>query len=226
MTAPLNTLSTDLKKTEYWSRCIQCRLPSIWCICSFAPQHKTKTTITLLIHQTEWRKASNTGHMIRNAFTNQKILIQGRPHVQLTRDEIFWTNRPTYILYPGRGAATIDQIPKNDLEQGIHLIVPDGSWGQSSSMLKRIKPLHGTQTVMLGAVAPENRRQRINISPERMSTLEAIILAIHQLEGDSSERSAAMLSGLMRFYQMYADCMLMMRGKLKIGETTFGRLPV
>jgi DTW domain-containing protein YfiP len=211
---------TETEKTVFWSRCILCRLPTKWCICSYAPKLKTKTKITLLVHQIEWRKASNTGHMIRNAFIDQRILVQGKPHVQLSKDDIYWNDQSAYILYPGRGAKTIDQIPESERMKGIHLIVPDGSWGQSSSMLKRMRPLQGTQTVMLSAAAPEHRRQRINISPERMSTLEAIILAIHQLEGDSSDGSTATLNSLMHFYQMYADCMLMMRGKLKVGETT------
>ena len=175
---------TESQKTEYWSRCTLCRLPSKWCICTYAPKLKTKTKITLLVHQIEWRKASNTGHMIRNAFVDQRILVQGRPHVQLSKEDIYWNDQPAYILYPGRGAKTIDQIPECDRMNGIHLIVPDGSWGQSSSMLKRMRPLHGSQTIMLSEPAPEHRRQRINTSPERMSTLEAIILAIHQLEGN------------------------------------------
>ncbi len=207
-------------KTEYWSRCILCRLPAKWCICSLAPKIEAKTKITLLVHQIEWRKASNTGHMIRNAFTDYRILVQGRPHIQLSSEDIFWNNHPAYILYPGRGAITIDQIPDAERASGINLIVPDGSWGQSSSMLKRMRPLQSTKTVMLSDAAPQHRRQRVNTSPERMSTLEAIILAFHQLEGNSSEESNSRLNELMHFYQMYADCMLMMRGKMKVGETT------
>jgi DTW domain-containing protein YfiP len=161
--------------------------------------------------------------MIRNAFVEQRIIVQGKPHVQLQHEDIYWNDQPAYILYPGRGAKTIDQIPECDRMNGIHLIVPDGSWRQSSSMLKRIRPLQGTKTIMLSQAAPEHRRQRMNISPERMSTLEAIILAIHQLEGNPSEESTATLKRLMHFYQMYADCMLMMRGKLRISDST---LPV
>jgi len=220
MTADKNNRFCQNQNREYWSRCILCRLPVKWCICSLAPKLETKTKLTLLVHQMEWRKASNTGHMIRNAFASQRILIQGRPHVLLCDEDIYWNDHPAYILHPGRGGLTLDQIPVSEQEQGIHLIVPDGNWRQSSSMLKRIRPLGTARTVMLSTPAPERRRQRINTSPERMSTLEAIITAVHQLEGHSSGGSNEILNRLMGFYQMYADCMLMMRGKMRISETT------
>lgn len=199
------------------SSCILCRLPVRWCICPHAPYTPLKADLTLLVHNMEWRKSSNTGHLIRSVFSDWRVVVQGKPHVRITNDELLWSKKTPYVLFPGKGARSISDIPERERAEGIHLIIPDGNWRQSSHMLKRITPLHGVPAIMLTDEAPANRRMRMNISPERMSTFEAVVLALNeagQFPSDASKRDDVP-SLLMHFFRMYADRMLMLRGLLK-----------
>lgn len=199
------------------SRCVACRLPTRWCICAFAPGLELNSRVTLLVHQIEWRKGSNTGQLIRGALKHRKVLVQARPQVKLGVDDIFWNDRPAYILFPGRSARPISTIPEMTRRAGIHLIVPDGSWRQTATMMKRMQPLKNVTPIMLNDIAPAQRRMRVNTSPERMSTFEAITLALHQIEGfENYDRWD--VDRMMLYYRMFADRMLMMRGKLKASQ--------
>lgn len=197
--------------------CRLCRLPQRWCICAFAPAANLRSSLTLLVHSIEWRKTSNTGHLIRSITPDWRVLVHGRPHQRLTEKDFFWNEKKPYVLFPGRGARSITAIPESERRQGIHLIIPDGNWRQSSHMLKRIEPLSGVPAIMLDEAAPTHRRMRVNISPERMSTFEAVVLAmaeLSQFEGDlhATER-------LLHFFRLYADRMLMLRGRLRAADT-------
>lgn len=220
-TEPTDTQTTTAENTAFHKRdvpacCLLCRLPVRWCICAFAPKTSIRSSLTLLVHSIEWRKSSNTGHLIRSVAPDWQVLIQGRPHHRLSGAEIFRTVKKPYILFPGHGARKVSDIPADDRERGIHLIIPDGNWRQTSHMLKRIAPLHGIPTVMLSDAAPEHRRMRVNISPERMSTFEAVVLALAELDQFGGDLHAP--AQLLHFFRLYADRMLMLRGKLKASD--------
>jgi DTW domain-containing protein YfiP len=220
-TEPLDNIATSAQRPvpgtpDIPAGCVLCRLPVRWCICCYAPKINIPSSLTLLVHSIEWRKSSNTGHLIRSVAPHWQVLIQGKPHHRLSDAEIFRTEKKPYILFPGHGARKVSEIPPEDRERGIHLIIPDGNWRQTSHMLKRIAPLHGIPTVMLSNAAPEHRRMRVNISPERMSTFEAVVLALAELDQFGGDLHAP--AQLLHFFRLYADRMLMLRGKLKAGD--------
>lgn len=84
-------------------------------------------------------------------------------------------------------------------------------------MIKRMQPLKHVTPLILNEVAPAQRRMRVNTSPERMSTFEAVTLALHQIEGAEHEDRKD-CDRMMLYYRMFADRMLMMRGKLKASQ--------
>jgi DTW domain-containing protein YfiP len=104
----------------------------------------------------------------------------------------------------------------------LKLVIPDGTWGQTQRMLKRIDALRGMRCVELpeawGAASTRNR-PRLNVKAERVSTFEAAAHALSLIED-----KPAIEPPLLDFFQRAADRMLWLRGRLTAAEV-YGGLP-
>jgi DTW domain-containing protein YfiP len=190
-------------------RCIACRLRWDLCICAIRPALALPTSVVVLMHSKEWRRASNTGHLARLAVDGTRVVLHGRPEHRLTAQDLAPPGSHPILLYPGRGAAPLTPESTRALTRPVTLIVPDGNWGQASQMVKRIPGLDQIPAMAL-PLAPEGVvRLRRNITPDRMSTLEAIALALGVLEGPDAEER------ILAFYNVMVQRMLHLRGKVR-----------
>jgi DTW domain-containing protein YfiP len=173
------------------------------------PALAVDTRVVVLMHAKEWRRASNTGHLARLAVEGARVVLHGRPEHRLTAADLAPPGSHPVLLYPGRGAAPLTPETAAALPRPVTLVVPDGNWGQASQMVKRIPGLDRIPAMAL-PLAPEGVvRLRRNITPDRMSTLEAIALALGVLESAEAE------ARILRFNQAMVARMLHLRGKLR-----------
>jgi DTW domain-containing protein YfiP len=189
-------------------RCIRCRLRWDLCLCARAPNLAVTTRVVVLMHAKEWRRSSNTGHLARLALRDAHVAQQGHPDQRLDAGGLVPEGHQGLVLYPGHGARPLTAGLGRDGadRRPLALIVPDGSWGQASQMIKRIPGLASLPTVLLPRPPESVERMRRNNSPDRMSTFEAIAQAVGVLEGEAVERA------LMLFYRQWMDRMLYLRG--------------
>jgi DTW domain-containing protein YfiP len=205
------------------AHCIRCRFRRELCVCAEADRVASKLklplTVLLVMHAKENRKASNTGHLARLALPGSELRIHGLPEAPARFDDLLTGPTVSLCLFPSRGGRLL--TPELAAEyasrgQRIRLVVPDGNWGQTTRMMKRIPELTQLPRVELPTLEePPERlllRQRRNVFDERVSTYEAIAAAAGALFGAKAQAT------MLELYDVAAFRMMALRGKLKVSD--------
>lgn len=179
--------------------CVACRLRASVCVCADAPRLRGTTRVVLIVHQAEWAKSANTGHLVRLALQSAEVRVQGRRHRPVHADGIDPFAPTTLVLYPGRGATPMSPERLTALPGPITLLVPDGNWMQAKNMMRRVPMLRAARPVSLEDPACPLPTLRRNVGPVRRSTFAAIARALGLLEGADIE------TRLLTFFSLYLN---------------------
>jgi len=161
-------------------------------------------------------RTSNTVRLLALAIRNATLLSHGvfpdpadpASHVPVGATPI--------VLFPGHGAKPLTPDLVASLPSPPALVVPDGNWRQASRMVNRLPLLAGAVKVALPTRTFSGLALRRNPQKHRMSTYEAVVQALAILEGE------AVAGPLLDFYRRATDRMLLVRGKLKMGDVYGG----
>lgn len=167
--------------------CVACRLRASVCICPDAPRLHVTTRVVLIVHQAEWAKPANTGHLVRLALHGAEVRVQGRRHRPVSDSGIDPHSPTTLALYPGRGATSLSSEDVAAMPGPITLLIPDGNWMQAKNMMRRVPMLRAARPVRLDDAACPMPLLRRNTEPARRSTFAAIARALGLLEGPQTE---------------------------------------
>lgn len=192
--------------------CPACRLPAWLCVCSYAPCIKTRTPLVLVVHIHDLGRTSNTARLLALAISNAMIVRHGMfPEPADPASHVPAGTTPV-VLFPGHGATPLTPELVAALPSPPALVVPDGNWRQASRMVKRLPLLADAVKVSLPDRNFAGSALRRNRPGHRMSTYEAVAQALGILEGE-------LVAGpLLDFYRRTTDRMLMVRGKLRLGD--------
>jgi DTW domain-containing protein YfiP len=179
--------------------CTSCRLRCHECVCDFSPRLQIATRLFVIVHCKEWRRTTNTGHLARLAVNGGVVRQHGLIHRTVSCDGIDPTSPSTIVLFPGRGAEPLTPTLIADLPQPLTLLVPDGNWNQTKHMMRRVPMLQQATPVRLAGSNRDFAGLRQNRLPDRMSTFEAITLALGIIEGPAVRQQ------LMTFFQQYLN---------------------
>jgi DTW domain-containing protein YfiP len=151
-------------------RCPRCALRR--CLCAEVTPLATRARVVVLRHTLERHKHSNSARWAALALTTCQVVDYGGPGAPFDAAPLLGPG--VVLVYPD-GAST----PPPDLTT---LLFLDGSWAQTRRMLQRIPGLAGLPRLSL----PTGRtRRRLRRPPEGgLATLEAIAVALAQVEGD------------------------------------------
>ncbi|HVH46894.1 MAG TPA: tRNA-uridine aminocarboxypropyltransferase [Labilithrix sp.] len=158
-------------------RCPHCLLHIGLCVCPLVPRIETKTRLVLVIHHTEIRKPTNTGHLAAACLVNSEIHVRGRERAPSAPIE--WGDRTPLLLFPHEGEAE----PLETVDGPATLIVPDGNWRQASKVRARVPGMKNVRCVTLPPGPPSIYRLRSEAHPAGLATMEAIARAMGILEG-------------------------------------------
>lgn len=147
------------------------------CVCSLVPRIETRTRLVLVIHHTEIRKPTNTGHLGAACLVNSEVHVRGREGAP--REAIQWKDRTPLLLFPYEDEAK----PLEPVDGPVSLIVPDGNWRQASKVRARVPGLKNVRCVTLPPGPPSIYRLRSEAHPTGLATIEAIARAMGILEG-------------------------------------------
>ena len=195
--------------------CPACRLHEWLCVCAQAPRVVTRTSLLLVVHVHELGRTSNTARLLALAVRGATLVGHGGWEPPADLASHVPAGATPVVLFPGRGARTLTPELGAALPSPLALVVPDGNWKQAGRMVKRLPLLAGAVKVALPARSFEGSALRRN-RPGRMSTYEAVTQALGILEGE------AVAGPLLDFYRRATDRMLLVRGKLKVGDVYGG----
>ncbi|MFO0798257.1 MAG: tRNA-uridine aminocarboxypropyltransferase [Gemmataceae bacterium] len=199
------------------SPCPACRQPRWLCVCAHAPRLTTRTPLLLVVHVHDYGRTSNTVRLLALAVRGVAVIPHGvfpaaadpAPHVPAGTTPV--------VLFPGHGASPLTPQLVAALPSPPALVVPDGNWKQASRMVKRLPLLAGAVKVALPDRAFAGPALRRSHAGHHMSTYEAVAQALGVLEGEQ------VAGVLLDFYRRATDRMLLIRGKLRLGDV-FGGL--
>ncbi len=197
-------------------RCNDCFLPLQMCLCKEVGQlfraapFKPKAKLHVYMHYKEWGRASNTGKLMAKGMPDDcKIHVFGvKEHCSALIDEL--RSKPSLILYPSSSATSIanytDLYASSD--GNLNLCVIDSTWSQAATMEKSLPadiPRVKVDDFVLKASEFLNRKQT---QEGRVSTIEAVILALQAL-GEAPENLLAMQQSL----RLSVDVVSRLRGR-------------
>jgi len=176
------------------------RLPL--CLCALVPRIETRTRIVLVIHRYEARKPTNTGRLAASCLTNSETHERG--HEGARSEHLGWdaASQPL-LLFPFEGAIPLSDWPAS---RPVTLIVPDGTWRQTSRVRARVPGLAEIPCVTLPAGPPTRYRLRSESRHGGLATIEAIARALGILEGPAVQEA------LERVFSVMVERTLRLRG--------------
>lgn len=180
------------------------------CVCSIVPRLETRTRLVLVIHHTEIRKPTNTGHLAASCLVNSEVHVRGRENVPTRPFE--WGESTPVLLYPHEGEAEV--LTAQD--RPVSLIVPDGNWRQAAKVRARVPGLKDVRCVTLPPGPPSSYRLRSEPHPQGLATIEAIARAMGILEGPHVQ------AALEHVFRAMVERTLWLRGAISTEEVTGG----
>lgn len=173
---------SDETAALYRNRCYDCYRPQDLCFCDQIPSIANRTQILILQHVKERFHAFNTARIVRKALRNCELIVD-----QTTRlaNRSFPFLKSTGILYPGEDSILLSDL--SEQQRPDQLVVLDGTWHHSKTFMKQIPVLQQLPRFRLEPTAPSNYRIRKEPTESALSTLEATVAALKELEPETKD---------------------------------------
>lgn len=182
----------------YTECCARCRLTPDICVCERAPRLTLSTRVIVVMHKKEWWRSTNTGHLVRLSIEGAQVRLHGlRKPVDTVG--VDFASPSNLALYPGRGAELLTDDYVAALPRPCTLLIPDGTWNQTKSMMRRVSMLREARPVRLAGPTVFMPELRQNRNADRMSTFQAIAHVLGLLEGRDTEIA------LLDFYRCFLE---------------------
>jgi DTW domain-containing protein YfiP len=128
-------------------------------------------------------RASNTARLARLVMPGTRILERGLRDAPIDAAAFHRPGSALFVLYPSAGAVELSADLAADQGQPWTIVVPDGSWRQVASTVRREPGLRGLPHLCLPPGPPSRYLLRNQTCPDRVSTFEAIARVLGILEG-------------------------------------------
>jgi len=158
------------------------------CICDLIPRLTLRTHLTLVMHQREWTKTTNTGHLAVRSLTRSSLCLWGGEDAQNdappTPEAIVPAGTVGYVLAPSGQPLTPELVAILNAGPPLTIVATDGNWRQATKMLRRIPAIAALPRLALPPGPLSNYHLRAEPHPEGLATFEAIARTLGLLEGD------------------------------------------
>ena len=164
-------------------RCTQCLRAQAACICRWITAVAPRTQLLILQHPLEVHNAKNSARLLHLCLAGSRI-IEGETFdsAELAR-ELHADCRQPLLLYPAAAADTVVAPTALDPSR-VRLVVLDGTWRKSRKMLHANPALAALPRIALNDAPASHYRIRKAHRPDQLSTFEATVYALAQLEGE------------------------------------------
>lgn len=160
-------------------RCLACFRPLADCHCSTIPLIDNQVEVLILQHRRERFHPFNTARLAHQGLRNSTLLVDHVPQLA-ARLEL----RPgAGLLFPSRDARLLSSLAPH--ERPAQLVVVDGTWHQAKTLVRDIPALATIPRFRLEPAAPSDYRIRREPNAQALSTVEAVVAALRDLEPET-----------------------------------------
>ena len=170
------------------TRCPECLLLRALCMCGEITPMPTRTRIVILRHIGEQFRSSNTGRIAAKALLGAEIVDHGNgrgPPPELA-------SAGTWLAWPEGPLAHVAPVPSPK-----RLVFLDATWHQARRMRRSLPSLRGLPVLALPIAHVPAARLRASPGRGRVSTIEAIALALRLVEGEAPAAELERLFAIM-----------------------------
>jgi hypothetical protein len=161
------------------NRCLGCFRPHRDCHCAAIPSIDNQTEVLILQHRRERFHPFNTARMVRKALQNSSLLVDHTPGLA-ARLEL----KPRAgLLYPGAEAQLLAEVPADQRPE--QLVIIDGTWHHAKTIVRDIAALRDLPRYRIAPAEPSRYRIRREPSDLFLSTVEATVAALRDLEPET-----------------------------------------
>lgn len=165
--------------TDPRPHCYRCDKPLATCVCKTVPRLANRTAVTIVQHPRERRHPLGTARFAELGLRDVRVLVDVEGRFRGATPPVTFPPN-TGILYPSSDAIALPPGGSEDAPE--HLIVIDGTWHQAKTLYRDMTWLRRYPHYVLNPEAPSRYRIRREPDLSYISTLEALLLALTQLE--------------------------------------------
>jgi DTW domain-containing protein YfiP len=168
--------------------CAACLRPQQTCICRWVTALTNQVEVLILQHPMEVANAKGSARLLHLCLTNSRLEV-GETFDPVQLETMLSPDRRNLLLYPDTQDASLGLArpqPFDDawLQEPLRLVVLDGTWRKSRKMLYLNPLLQTLPRLPLRDTPPSHYLIRKAHLPDQLSTLEATVYALAQLEND------------------------------------------
>lgn len=171
----------QIDDTPTRGRCYDCFRPVATCFCGAIPTIENQTEILILQHSRERFHPFNTARIVRKALAKSSVVVGFTPQLAET---VLPIRQQAGVLYPCDEATSLAEL--SDVERPAQLIVIDGTWHQAKTVMRDVPILRTLPKFKLAPTTPGQYRIRREPTLQSLSTLEATVAALRELEPNLS----------------------------------------
>ena len=183
--------------------CATCLRARSACICHWVTPLASRAGLLILQHPLEVRNAKNSARLLHLCLPGSRLAVGEAFDPALLTALLGADGRTPLLLYPDTpdlpASPRLPAVPQESLT----LVVLDATWRKSRKMLHVNPLLRALPRLALRDVAPSAYRIRKAHAAHQLSTLEAAVLGLAQIEGDGA-RYQPLLSAFDGFVQQQA----------------------
>ena len=187
-------VSTQSTPRSTRAQCPVCLRPAQTCICRWVTALSNLVEVLILQHPMEVSNAKGSARLLHLSLSNSRLEC-GEAFAPDRLRELLSPDRRNVLLYPetaddkSLGLATPQPLDQAWLgaPERLRLVVLDGTWRKSRKMLYLNPLLQALPRLPLRDTPPSHYLIRKAHLPDQLSTLEATVYALAQLENDAQK---------------------------------------
>ncbi len=157
-------------------RCERCRRPQSHCLCACISPIKNLWPVHILQHPQETLHSLGTARIADLGLVNCTLTVVGSTELSAPEN--------TVLIYPGESSQPLSTLP--DIPSSTLLFI-DATWRKSRRMLFEFPALAALPRYCLASPPPSRYRIRKEPTAQALSTLEAIVYTLAEIEGNEQK---------------------------------------
>lgn len=186
-----STIEITTATTKRRALCAACLRPQRTCICHWVRALPNQVEVLILQHPMEVDNAKGSARLLHLSLANSRLEV-GEAFEQARLQALLSPERRNVLLYPDTEDASLglakpqpfDPAWLNEPLPPLRLVVLDGTWRKSRKMLYLNPLLQTLPRLPLRDTPASHYLIRKAHLPDQLSTLEATVYALVQLEND------------------------------------------
>jgi DTW domain-containing protein YfiP len=188
------TTGTDSAPHTTRPHCATCQRPQRTCICRWVTTLPSQVEVLILQHPMEVANAKGSARLLHLSLANSRLEVGETFDADRLRN-LLSPDRRNVLLYPDTAAdkslGLASPLPFDPSwlrePQQLRLVVLDGTWRKSRKMLYLNPALQSLPRLPLRDTPPSHYLIRKAHLPDQLSTLEATVYALAQLENNEHQ---------------------------------------